>query len=144
MPMDLKETKKEIIKKPENVSGWKNRHFFHSLGFAILGLVTAYREERNVRFHVASIILVAVLGWWFHLITMEWLWLTSAIFAVLSSEIWNSALENVVDLTTGMERHPLAKKAKDMAAGAVLLAAIYAMIVGAIIFVPHLWQLLSL
>lgn len=144
MPMDLKETKKEIIKKPENVSGWKNRHFFHSLRFAILGLVTAYREERNVRFHVTSIILVAVLGWWFHLITMEWLWLASAIFAVLSSEIWNSALENVVDLTTGMERHSLAKKAKDMAAGAVLLAAIYAMIVGAIIFVPHLWQLLSL
>ena len=122
-------------------NNWKNRHFCQALKFALVGLVTAYQEERNVRFHTLAVILVGMLGWYFKVSGSEWLWLVLAVFAVLSSEIWNSALENVVDLTTGGKRDPLAKKAKDMAAGAVLLAAIFALIVAAVIFLPKVMML---
>lgn len=126
-------------KKP---NGWKNRHFYQALRYAVIGLITAYQEERNVRFHTLAVILVVVLGRLFNLSSSEWLWIILAVFSVLSSEIWNSALENVVDLATGGKRHPLAKKAKDMAAGAVLLAAIFALIVAAVIFLPKFYQLI--
>ncbi|MCP0886189.1 diacylglycerol kinase family protein [Ligilactobacillus sp. WILCCON 0076] len=130
-----------MVLKDKPKHNWKNRHFVQSFKFAVIGLLTAYKEERNVRFHVASIILVVMLGAFLHVSVSEWLWLILAIFAVLSSEIWNSAIENVVDLATNYERNPLAKKAKDMAAGAVLLAAIFALLIGTVIFLPKIWVL---
>ena len=122
-------------------NNWKTRHFYQALKFALVGLVTAYQEERNVRFHTLADILVGMLGWYFKVSGSEWLWLVLAVFAVLSSEIWNSALEYVVVLTTGGKRDPLAKKAKDMAAGAVLLAAIYALFLSAVSFLPQVMVL---
>ena len=124
------------------VSRWKNRHFVSSFKYAVEGLVTAYREERNLRFHVGSVILVVIMGCLFHVSANEWLWLLLSIFFVLASEVWNTAIENAVDLASGYKKHPLAKKAKDTAAGGVLLAAVFSMIVGAIVFVPKIWQLL--
>lgn len=124
------------------VNNWKNRHFFQSLRYAIIGLKTAYREERNLRFHVSAITLVVIMGLAFNVTIGEWLWLFLSIFLVISSEVWNSAIENVVDLATNYKRHPLAKKAKDMAAAAVLLAAIFSVITGLLIFGPKIWQLL--
>ncbi|KRL83978.1 diacylglycerol kinase [Ligilactobacillus apodemi DSM 16634 = JCM 16172] len=124
------------------VNNWKNRHFFQSLRYAIIGLKTAYREERNLRFHVSAITLVVIMGLAFNVTIGEWLWLFLSIFLVVSSEVWNSAIENVVDLATNYKRHPLAKKAKDMAAAAVLLAAIFSVITGLLIFGPKIWQLL--
>ncbi|CDC59901.1 diacylglycerol kinase [Ligilactobacillus ruminis DSM 20403 = NBRC 102161] len=104
--------------------------------------MTAYREERNLRFHVGSVILVVIMGCLFHVSANEWLWLLLSIFFVLASEVWNTAIENAVDLASEYKKHPLAKKAKDTAAGGVLLAAVFSMIVGAIVFVPKIWQLL--
>ena len=130
-----------MVLKDKQKHNWKNRHFVQSFKFAVIGLLTAYKEERNVRFHVASIILVVILGAFLHVSVSEWLWLFLAVFVVLSSEIWNSAIENVVDLSTKYERNPLAKKAKDMAAGAVLLAAIFALLIGIVIFLPKIWVL---
>ena len=129
-------------KRSKFVSRWKNRHFVSSFKYAVEGLVTAYREERNLRFHVGSVILVVIMGCLFHVSANEWLWLLLSIFFVLASEVWNTAIENAVDLASEYKKHPLAKKAKDTAAGGVLLAAVFSMIVGAIVFVPKIWQLL--
>lgn len=137
-PMGLRDSKK----RSKFVSRWKNRHFCSSLKYAVEGLVTAYHEERNLRFHVGSVILVVIMGCLFHVSANEWLWLLLSIFFVLASEVWNTAIENAVDLASNYEKHPLAKKAKDTAAGGVLLAAVFSMIVGAIVFVPKIWQLL--
>ncbi len=60
---------------------------------------------------------------------------------VLVSELWNTVLENVVDLITECKRDPLAKKAKDIASGAVFVTAVFAAISGAVIFIPHLLAL---
>lgn len=137
-PMGLRGSKK----RSKFVSRWKNRHFGSSFKYAVEGLVTAYREERNLRFHVGSVILVVIMGCLFHVSANEWLWLLLSIFFVLASEVWNTAIENAVDLASNYEKHPLAKKAKDTAAGGVLLAAVFSMIVGAVVFVPKIWQLL--
>lgn len=136
--MGLRDSKK----RSKFVNRWKNRHFVSSFKYAVEGLVTAYREERNLRFHVGSVILVVIMGCLFRISANEWLWLLLSIFFVLASEIWNTAIENAVDLASKYKKHPLAKKAKDTAAGGVLLAAMFSVIVGAIIFVPKIWQLL--
>ena len=83
------------------------------------------------------------MGFLLHVSIGEWLWLALCVFLVISSEVWNSAIENVVDLATNYKRHPLAKKAKDMAAAAVLLAAIFSLIVASLIFLPKIWHLFS-
>ena len=137
-PMGLRDSKK----RSKFVSRRKNRHFVSSVKDGIEGWVTAYREERNLRFHVGSVILVVIMGCLFHVSANEWLWLLLSIFFVLASEVWNTAIENAVDLASEYKEHPLAKKAKDTAAGGVLLAAVFSMIVGAIVFVPKIWQLL--
>ena len=62
--------------------------------------MTAYREERNLRFHVGSVILVVIMGCLFHVSANEWLWLLLSIFFVLASEVWNTAIENAVDLAS--------------------------------------------
>lgn len=134
--MDLKDKEKKarLI--------WKNQTFCESLRHAWDGIVAVFKDERNFRFDVFSLILVVIMGIWLQVSMMEWLWLLLASFVVLISEVWNTAIENVVDLATCYERRPLAKKAKDMAAGAVLLSAFFALIVAGIIFVPKLWGIL--
>ncbi len=92
---------------------------------------------------MSAITLVVIMGLIFNVTISEWLWLFLSIFLVISSEVWNSAIENVVDLATNYKRHPLAKKAKDMAAAAVLLAAIFSLITATLVFGPHIWQLFN-
>ena len=83
-----------------------------------------------------------VSGFIFGLNTMEWLFIISAIFIVLITEIINTSLEYTVDLVTD-DYHELAKYAKDTSALAVLLAAFYAVITGLIVFVPKLIELFT-
>ena len=121
---------------------WKNRDLVASMEFAITGVLTAFKEERNMRKHLVSAILACVAGLVFQISAMEWLFLLLAIFLVISFEIINSAIENVVDLASGYHFSMLAKNAKDMAAGAVLVASGYAVLTGLIIFVPKIWQVI--
>lgn len=121
---------------------WKNRDLVASMEFAITGVLTAFKEERNMRKHLVSAILACVAGLVFQISAMEWLFLLLAIFLVISFEIINSAIENVVDLASGYHFSMLAKNAKDMAAGAVLVASGYAVLTGLIIFIPKIWQLI--
>jgi diacylglycerol kinase len=80
---------------------------------------------------------VCIAGYFFKISTSEWLAVILCFIAVITLEAMNSAIEYVVDLASP-EFHPLAKKAKDMAAGAVLLAAIGTVVIAAIIFLPKL------
>lgn len=121
---------------------WKNRDLVASMEFAITGVLTAFKEERNMRKHLVSAILACVAGLVFQISAMEWLFLLLAIFLVISFEIINSAIENVVDLASGYHFSMLAKNAKDMAAGAVLVISGYAVLTGLIIFIPKIWKLL--
>ena len=121
---------------------WKNRDLVASMEFAITGVLTAFKEERNMRKHLVSAILAALTGLVFRISAIEWLFLLLAIFLVIILEIINSAIENVVDLASGYHFSMLAKNAKDMAAGAVLVASGYAVLTGLIIFIPKIWKLL--
>lgn len=100
-----------------------------SFGYAYEGIVYTVATQRNMRFHicaaVATIIAMAVLG----LSVKECMWLLLAITLVMAAELMNTALEKAVDLSTD-EVHPLAKAAKDAAAGAVLICAGFAVIIG--------------
>ena len=79
---------------------WKNRTVYASLEFALTGIITAFREERNLRKHAVSASLAIIFGFVFRISRIEWLFLLLAIFLVIFGEIINSAIENVVDLAS--------------------------------------------
>ncbi|HFI0023020.1 TPA: diacylglycerol kinase family protein [Streptococcus suis] len=119
---------------------WKNRELMSSLDFAVSGLITTFKEERNMRKHAVSAMLVILAGLVFQVSVTEWLFLLLSISLVIAFEIVNSAIENVVDLASDYHFSMLAKNAKDMAAGAVLFVSGFALLTGLIIFVPKIWN----
>ena len=126
----------------DNKRKWKNRDLLSSLDFALTGIFTVIKEERNMRKHAVTSLLVVLAGFVFQVSRIEWLFLLLSIFLVIAFEILNSAIENVVDLASHYHFSMLAKKAKDMAAGAVLVVSLFAAVTGLIIFVPKIWDLL--
>ncbi|MEC3881538.1 diacylglycerol kinase family protein [Parapedobacter sp. 10938] len=107
---------------------------------AFNGIVASYHSERNLRIHIALALVAIVLGLWLGLSGTEWCWIALCITQVVVAELVNTAIEAWVD-TVSPNEHPLAKKAKDAAAGAVLVAATFAVVVGGIILLPKLWTL---
>lgn len=112
-----------------------------SFGFAFVGLGWMLRSQRNAQIHVAITCAVIIAGFALRVSTGEWLALILSIALILSLEALNTAIEAVVDLASP-QPHPLAKRAKDVAAGAVLLGALGVAIVGVIVFLPKLLALL--
>ncbi|MFC6260275.1 diacylglycerol kinase family protein [Levilactobacillus fujinensis] len=129
MPMALSDKSKQT---------GKNRAFRQSLGHAWDGLRALFRYERNFRKHLVVGTVAVIAGAILRLTLNEWLWLVLAIFLVLIAETLNTIVEAVVDLIVGETYHDLAKRAKDIAAGGVLMAAIFAVIVGALVMLPAL------
>lgn len=111
-----------------------------SFKYAWAGIAYAFQTQRNFRVHTGIGILAMTLCWILHVSTVEIAVICLTIGAVLVMEILNTALESLVDLTVGQTYHKLAKVAKDCAAGAVLMAAIIALLIAALIFVPPLWD----
>jgi diacylglycerol kinase len=107
-----------------------------SFGFALRGIVALLRTQANARIHFAATIAVVAAGFLFAIKRMEWCAIAAAIGLVWTAEGLNTAIECVVDLVSP-DHHPLAGRAKDIAAGAVLIAALIAAIIGALVFVPH-------
>ena len=126
----------------DNKRKWKNRDLISSLEFALTGILTAFKEERNMRKHAVTALVVILAGFVFQVSRIEWLFLRVSIFLVVAFEIINSAIENVVDLASHYHFSMLAKKAKDMAAGAVLVVSLLAAVIGALIFIPRIWDIL--
>jgi undecaprenol kinase len=118
-------------------SGAKKHPLIRSFGFAITGIRSVVMNERNMRIHLVISLIVIVTGLWFSISMFEWLFVILAIGGMFALEMVNSAIERVVDLVTD-KYHPLAKDAKDIAAGAVLLYAIVSVIIGLIIFAPKI------
>ena len=114
---------------------------FKAFGFAIRGLVVFLRDERNARIHLAATIIVILMGFYLKVSLIEWTVLFLAIGLVFALEAINTAIEYLVDLVSP-EIQETAGKAKDVAAGAVLIAALCAAIVGLIIFGPKIMLLL--
>lgn len=115
----------------------KNNRFSQSLRHALQGLWHVVRQERNFRFHLLASVVVLAVGYWVTLSRWEWLALCIAIFSVLQSELLNTVVEALVDLLTAKHYLTAAKYAKDVAAAVVLVAAIFAVVIGLLIFGPH-------
>jgi diacylglycerol kinase len=112
-----------------------------SFKYAFSGVSHVLRTQRNARIHLSVALAVIVVGLWLGLSRAEWAIIALTIGSVLAAESLNTVAEAAVDLAT-TEYHPLAKIAKDVAAGAVLLMAITAVIVGVLILGPPLWSVL--
>lgn len=111
-----------------------------AFGFAFAGLWYLLRTQRNAQIHCLVGACALALAAALRVERWEWITLVLTIALVLAAESANTAIEAAVDVATS-QRHPLAKVAKDVAAGTVLLCAITSVIVGCIIFIPHLLEL---
>jgi len=111
--------------------------FIKSIEYALEGIKTALKEEPNFKIHFAIAILVLILAGFLGFSSSEWLLLLFTISFVLVVEFINTSLEDMVNLINP-EVHPLAKKAKDVMAAAVLISAITSVFVGVILFLPKL------
>lgn len=116
------------------MAGGKRNNLLKAFGCAWAGLVWALHHERNLQIHGVAALLVFILGCLVGLSGIEWAIISLTVFLVLVAELFNTAMEKVVDLIVEGRYHSLAKIAKDVAAGAVLLAAVNAIITGCIIF----------
>ena len=119
----------------------KKDPLYKSFGYAFAGIFAV--DRKNMKIHCVAMVCVVIAGFVFHITPVEWCICLTLFGLVMALEMVNTAVEAVVDLVT-KERKPLAKLAKDAAAGAVLIAAIMAAIAGMIIFIPKLLESLSI
>ncbi len=120
-------------------SDWSK--FIASFGYALNGLWYAMRTQRNARVHIVIAILAIVMGIVLHISAVEFAMIFVAIASVFIAEMFNTVFELCVDLASP-NYHPMAKLAKDVAAGAVLLSAMLSIVIGLFVLGPHLWGLL--
>ena len=120
------------------MGGQKKPPLYRSFGYAFEGIFAVIKKERNMKIHCCMMALVIAAGLFFQISALVW---CVCFGLIMSLELVNTAVEAVVDLVTE-KRHPLAKLAKDAAAGAVLIASIMAAAAGLIIFIPKGWQFL--
>jgi len=107
--------------------------FLVSLGYALEGIRFGIKTQRHLRFHLVAACLALVAGLWKGLQPVAWGLLVLLIAAVVAAELINTAIEAVVDLVSPLP-HPLAKAAKDTAAGAVLVLAAAALVIAVVLF----------
>lgn len=108
-----------------------------SFGHAVRGVKYLLQEEQHARIHLLATLLVVILGFYLEIARQEWLVLLLVLALVWLAEGLNTALEQLCDAVVP-EQHPLIGKAKDVAAGSVLITAALAAVIGALIFVPYL------
>lgn len=113
---------------------------YHVISFkhALEGIISALKQEPNLKFHFLAGVLVIILSFVLRISKEDWVIIIFLIGFVISVELTNTAIESVVDHFTSLT-HPGAKLAKDISAGAVLVAAITATIAGAIILLPYIF-----
>jgi len=125
------------MEKEEKSTSLSLKSRLKSFKFAAKGILYAVKSQPNLWFHLVATIAVIALGFIFTIATAEWLFIIFAIGFVLSAELFNSSVEKIVDLVQP-EEHKLAGQAKDMAAGAVLISAVIAAVIGLMIFLPKI------
>jgi diacylglycerol kinase len=117
----------------------RSRNLPEAFRFAFSGLWYTLCTQRNMRIHLVIAGVVTAVGVWLRLSAERWAIIVLTSGLVLVSEMANTVIENLVDLVCP-EYHPLAKVVKDVMAGAVVLAAVIAVIVGLLILGPPLWS----
>lgn len=113
-----------------------------SFKYAFVGIWTMLRSQHNAWIHAFATFCVIGAGIFLRVSSAEWCWLVLAIMAVWTAEALNTAFEFLADAVSPAF-HPLVKHAKDIAAGAVLIAAIGAVVIGLLVFGPHLIGLMK-
>jgi diacylglycerol kinase (ATP) len=113
-----------------------------SFGHAFRGLKVLLQTQQNARIHAAATVLVLAAGALLRISPAEWALIAIAVVGVWATEALNTSIEFLVDLASP-DLHPLAAKAKDVAAGAVLVAAIGSLVVGVLVFGPYVLKLLQ-
>lgn len=113
------------------------KKFLLGFVYAFRGLGLAWWQERNMKVHSLAAVVVIGMGVYFQITPGEWCAVCLAMGLVLGLELMNTAIEHLVNLVSP-ERHPQAGKIKDIAAAAVLIAAMAALVVGLVVFVPYL------
>lgn len=113
--------------------------YIKAFGYAFEGIASFFRTERNAHLHLIAAVAVSILGIYLEVTSHQWLWIASAIASVIICEMINTAIEKLCNrITTAHD--PEIKVIKDIAAGFVLLASVYALIVAGIIFTPYLFN----
>ena len=107
-----------------------------SFGYAFKGILLLFQTQIHARIHLIATVFVTILGFYFKISKTEWSIIALICTMVISSEAINTAIETIIDLVSP-GHHVLAGRAKDLAAGAVLIIAVGAVIVGLIIFLPY-------
>ena len=113
------------------------KKWFNSAGYALKGISSLLKSERNARIEFTAALLVVLLCTWLSISAIQWSCILFSIGAVLSAEAFNSAVEKLSDLYT-REHHAGIGNIKDISAGAVLIACITSMVIGMIILGPLL------
>lgn len=113
------------------------KRFIKSFGYSIDGLKYAYKYEQSMTIHFTMVIFVITAGFFLKISLFEWLICFMLMGLVMATELINTSIEAVVDLTCP-EIHPLAKIAKDTASAAVFVFSVVAAISGLIIFIPKI------
>ncbi|MBQ3415610.1 MAG: diacylglycerol kinase family protein [Clostridia bacterium] len=118
------------------------KKLINSFKYAICGILTAFKEEKNMKVHVAIMVIVIVVGILLKINAQEWIICVILFGLVIASELINTAIEITVDLAMP-KKNENAKKAKDISAGAVLINTIVSIVIGLIIFVPKIFLLFN-
>ena len=116
----------------------KNRHLIQAIRHGNDASIQVLREERKMRYDLLAACLAIIMSALLQISAMEWLWILLAIFVVFTSEFLNTVTEAVTDLIVDHHYELNVKKAKDVAAGGVLISAIFSVLVGLIIFIPRI------
>lgn len=112
----------------------------NSFKYAGEGIWASFKSERNMKIHVFMMVLVILFGFLLHISLKEWIICIILFSLVIGAELFNTAIESVVDMIS-LEKSQQAKLAKDVSAGAVLVFAVASAIVGLLIFVPKILEL---
>ena len=116
----------------------KNRTLSKSFKCALDGIIHTIINERNMKLHLCATVIAITVALYFKFTYLELAIFILTIIIVISLEMVNTAIERSVNLTIGTKHHELAKQAKDIAAGAVLIAAIGAVVIGVLMCLRHL------
>ena len=112
----------------------------NSFKYAFQGIWASFKSERNMKIHVFMMIFVILCGFLLNINLGEWITCLILFAVVIGAELFNTAIEAVVDMIS-LEKSPQAKLAKDISAGAVLVFAMASALIGLLIFVPKILEL---
>lgn len=126
-----------VKSKEKNSIKLDKKRLSNSFKYAFSGIISAYKDEQNLRIHTVIAILVLIFGVFLKLSRFEFIICLILIGLVLMTEFINTSIENLVDLVT-LEKNPYAKIAKDTAAAGVLIFAMMSSIIGLLIFIPKI------